>query len=108
MVSTNGNVLHGTNRGLGWRTRQVGGHLSDLSVQQLSRDMSSIRVEHGGTEGSPSGNTIPVPSEGVEGTTNSEFRKRWGPGLKLTPKSTGATSKPSEPSPAGKLSNAPK
>ncbi|KAH7398112.1 hypothetical protein BKA64DRAFT_673566 [Cadophora sp. MPI-SDFR-AT-0126] len=108
MVSTNGNILHGTNRGVGWRTRQVGGHLSDLSVQQLSRDMSSIRLEHGGKEGSPSGNTIPVPSEGIESTTSSEFRKRWGPGLKLTPKSTADTSIPSEPSAAGKLSDAPK
>ncbi|PVH71501.1 hypothetical protein DL98DRAFT_553643 [Cadophora sp. DSE1049] len=94
MVSTNGNILHGTNRGLG-----------DLSVQQLLRDMSSIRLEHGGNEGSPSSNTIPVPSEGVEGTTSSEFRKRWGPRLKLTPKSTADTSIPFEPSAAGKLSN---
>ncbi|KAG4442160.1 hypothetical protein IFR05_002373 [Cadophora sp. M221] len=108
MVSTDGSILHGTNRGLGWRTRQVGGHLSDLSVQQLSRDMSTIRLEHGGNEGSPSGNTIPVSSEGPENTTSSEFRKRWGPGLNLTPKSTAATSIPSEPSAAGKLSNAPK
>lgn len=108
MVSTNGNILHGTNRGLGWRTRQVGGHLSDLSVQQLSRDMSAIRLEHGGKGGSPSGNAIPVPSEVVEGTISSEFGKRWGPGMKLTPKSTPDTSIPSEPSAAGKFSNAPK
>ncbi|KAH6719412.1 hypothetical protein BKA61DRAFT_597531 [Leptodontidium sp. MPI-SDFR-AT-0119] len=108
MVSTDGNILHGTNRGLGWRTRQVGGHLSDLSVQQLSRDMSSIRWEHSGNEGSPSGNTIPVPSDGVEGSTGSEFGKRWGPGLKLTSKSTADTSIPSEPLPAGKLNSAPK
>ncbi|KAH7309341.1 hypothetical protein BKA65DRAFT_519640 [Rhexocercosporidium sp. MPI-PUGE-AT-0058] len=109
MVSTDGNILHGTNRGLGWRTRQVGGHLSDLSVQQLSRDMSSIRLEHSGNEGSSSGSTMPVPSEGVDGTTNSEFKKRWGPGLKLTPKSTADRSIPAEsPSAAGKSSAAPK
>jgi len=108
MVSTNGNILHGTNRGLGWRTRQVGGYLSDFSVQQLSRDMSGIRLEHGGIGGSPSGNTIPVPSDEVEGTNSSEFKKRWGPGLKLTPKGTPDTSMPSESSTAGRLGNAPK
>ncbi|KAH7370315.1 hypothetical protein BKA65DRAFT_488158 [Rhexocercosporidium sp. MPI-PUGE-AT-0058] len=89
-------------------TRQVGGYLSDLSVQQLSRDMSSIRLEHGGNEGSPSGNTMPVPNDGVEGTKNSEFKKRWGPGLRLTPKSTADISIPSELSAAGKLSGTPK
>jgi hypothetical protein len=31
MVSSDVNIIHGTNRGLGWRTRQIGGHLSDLS-----------------------------------------------------------------------------
>ncbi|KAH8751160.1 hypothetical protein BGZ57DRAFT_775119, partial [Hyaloscypha finlandica] len=108
MVSTDGNILHGTNRGLGWRTRQVGGHLSNLSIQQLSRDMSSIRLEHGGNEGSPSGNTMPVHNDGLESTTSSEFKKRWGPGLKLTPKTTADTSIPSEPSAAGKPSGAPK
>lgn len=40
MVSTNGTVTHGKNRGLGWRTRQVGGQLSDASLQQLSKDMT--------------------------------------------------------------------
>lgn len=44
MVSTSGQVIHGKNCGLGWRTRQVGGHLSDDSVQQLSRDMTSINL----------------------------------------------------------------
>ncbi|KAF9883069.1 hypothetical protein FE257_004126 [Aspergillus nanangensis] len=33
MVSTDGKTLYGKNTGLGWRTRQVGGYLSDASVQ---------------------------------------------------------------------------
>jgi hypothetical protein len=32
MVSTKGKVLHGRNRGLGWRSRQVGGYLSDALI----------------------------------------------------------------------------
>ncbi|TQV90532.1 hypothetical protein IF1G_10855 [Cordyceps javanica] len=34
MVSTNGQILHGTNRGLGWRTRQVGGHIDAETWKQ--------------------------------------------------------------------------
>lgn len=45
MVSTDGKTIHGKNRGLGWRTRQVGGHLSDATVVQLSQDMSRINVQ---------------------------------------------------------------
>lgn len=89
MVSTDGNIVHGKNRGLGWRTRQVGGRLSDLSVQQLSRDMSSIRFQH--TENnipSSRGNTILVPDDGVENKPGSEFKERYGPGFKLTPMTT--------------------
>lgn len=52
MVSTNGQVLHGTNRGLGSRTRQVGGYLSDSAVIHLSRDMSRTGACDGESIGS--------------------------------------------------------
>lgn len=42
MVSTDGKIIHGKNRGLGWRTRQVGGHLNVASLQQLSKDMNRM------------------------------------------------------------------
>ncbi|KAH6664025.1 hypothetical protein B0J14DRAFT_494140 [Halenospora varia] len=102
MVSTDGNIIHGKNRGLGWRTRQVGGHLSDLSVQQLSRDMSSIRFQHNGNEGPSSrGITISVPDDGVEDMPGSEFKERYGPGFKLAPRTAADTHMPSTPSAAG-------
>ena len=44
MVSTGERVIRGTNRGLGWRASQVGGHLSDATVQQISRDFSKVRI----------------------------------------------------------------
>lgn len=54
MVSTDGKTIHGKNRGLGWRTRQVGGHLSDATVVQLSQDMSRMNVQGSwGASGSP-------------------------------------------------------
>ena len=89
MVSTDGRIINGTNRGLGWRTRQVGGHLSDTSLQQLSRDMSSASFSISGNEGASSrGNTPPVHSDVAEKVPSSEFKDRYGQGFKLVPKST--------------------
>lgn len=39
MVSTNGKLINGKNEGLGWRTRQLGGYLSDNSLQQLTQNL---------------------------------------------------------------------
>lgn len=86
MVSTDGTVLHGTNRGLGWRTRQVGGHLNDTTVQQISRDFSTINIQNTGSE-SPSSrdNTQPVPDDSeMKHKSGSKFKERYGPGVKLT------------------------
>ncbi|KIX05236.1 uncharacterized protein Z518_06108 [Rhinocladiella mackenziei CBS 650.93] len=89
MISTDGNIIHGKNRGLGWRTRQVGGHLSDVSLQQLSRDMTSVSIRNPGNEGGPPsrGDTPSVPNDGVENGPISDFRERYGRGFKLTSKS---------------------
>jgi hypothetical protein len=101
MVSTSGKVIHGKNRGLGWRSRQVGGYLSDVSVQQLSRDMTGINLRNTGNEDPSSrGNTAPVlPGDGVENEPTSDFRERYGPGFKLKPSTCLA---------GGGLSNSPK
>lgn len=88
LVSTDGKIIHGKNRGLGWRTRQVGGHLNDTSVQQLSRDLTSINIRSTRDEGSPSrGNAPSAPNDGVENGPISDFRERYGQGFKLTSKS---------------------
>ena len=85
MVSTEGKTMHGQNRGLGWRSRQVGGHLSDVSVQQISRDMTSINIRNSGSEGSPSRvDTTSVPNVGAEDRPIPDFRERYGQGFKLT------------------------
>lgn len=44
MISTDGRTIHGSNRGLGRRTWQIGDHLSDSTVLQLSRDLSSFHA----------------------------------------------------------------
>ena len=47
MVSTNGKILHGTNRGLKLRTRQIGGYVSDETVRKGLQEMMSIRIRSG-------------------------------------------------------------
>ena len=104
MVSTDGNIIRGKNRGVGWRTRQVGGHLSDISVQQLSRDMSSVHFQY--NDGSLShANTTSDPDNGMENAPGSEFKSRYGPGFKLPTKATADTHMPSTPLPEGKPSS---
>jgi hypothetical protein len=84
MVSTDGTIIRGRNRGLGWRTRQVGGHLNDASLQQLSRDFSNISFQNIESESSRSrGNDTSGLKDGVEKPPNPEFNGRYGPGFKL-------------------------
>jgi len=108
MISTDGKILHGRNRGLGWRTRQVGGHLSDVSLQQLSRDMTGTSFQNTVNEDPSSrGSTLSVPDDGVENKPGSEFRERYGRGFKLTPKTTAETPMPSTGLAEGRLSSSP-
>lgn len=87
MVSTNGQIIQGKNRGLDWRTRQIGGHLSDTSVQQLSRDMARINLQSSENAIPPSrGSTSFVPGDRTENEATIEFRERYGQGIKLTPR----------------------
>ncbi|PLB49664.1 hypothetical protein P170DRAFT_456251 [Aspergillus steynii IBT 23096] len=87
MVSTNGTIIHGKNRGVGWRSRQVGGHLSDVSLQQLSRDFTSINLgstlRPSSQDNSPNSPNNETPSE-----TTSEFKERYGRGFRLSPKTS--------------------
>jgi hypothetical protein len=83
MVSTNEKIIHGRNRGLGWRTRQVGGHLSDASLQQLSRDMNRVNFANTHYRGSPSAGHS-MEDEGLQDQPLSEFKDRYGRGFKLT------------------------
>ncbi|KAF1809596.1 hypothetical protein P152DRAFT_153761 [Eremomyces bilateralis CBS 781.70] len=109
MVSTDGKTLHGTNRGLGWRTRQVGGHLSDATVQKISRDFSSISFQNTGSESSSSrGNTPSVPDDGIEHKPDSQYRERYGRSYKLTSSTTAEIPISSTGSAVGRLSSSPK
>ncbi|KNG86556.1 hypothetical protein ANOM_004895 [Aspergillus nomiae NRRL 13137] len=88
MVSTTGKTIHGTNRGVGWRTRQVGGHLSDASVQQLSRDLTNINFRVIDADGQPMREyTNAIRDRDADTGSRAEFKERYGRGFTLTPKS---------------------
>lgn len=83
LVSNNGKIIHGKNRGLGWRTRQVGGYLNDESIQQLSRDFSNNSI-HISKYDTSSSETHPTSVSGDDlGKDSSPDFKRYGPGFKL-------------------------
>ena len=44
IVSTDGNTIRGENRASGWKTKQVGGHISDACLQHLVKDMAEINL----------------------------------------------------------------
>jgi hypothetical protein len=85
LVSTNNKTIHAKNRGYGMRPRQLGGHLSDESLQQVSRDMSLVSF-HSAKNGVPSSrdNSFPVSDDALDGSSV-DFRERWGRGVKLEP-----------------------
>ncbi|KAK0712048.1 hypothetical protein B0H67DRAFT_586872 [Lasiosphaeris hirsuta] len=88
LVSTNDKIIHGRNRGYGQRPRQLGGHLSDESLQQVSRDMALAGLQHAREARSPSrGRASWVPDDAVE-QSSVGFQERYGRGVKLKSEST--------------------
>jgi hypothetical protein len=86
MVSADGKVLHGKNRGLGWRNTQVGGYMSNESIQQLSRDLAAIHTSHLRGELSLSKDGFKSNADDArEGTMTAEFKERYGRGFTLEP-----------------------
>lgn len=109
LVSTNGKVIHGKNRGEGWRNKQLGGYLSDNSLVHVSRDMSRPSLQNTGNDGpSARSNTSSVPDDTVENRPTSEFRERYGRGVKLTSKTTPDATTVSTESAESSRNNSPK
>ena len=90
MVSTSEKTIHGKNKGLGWRTRQVGGHISDDSLQQIARSLTSITIPSSEPRGSSPPGDIAFPPDvdvGPEKESDTKFKEQYGRGFKLTPHS---------------------
>jgi hypothetical protein len=108
IVSTDGNIVHGKNRGLGWRTRQAGGHMNDVSLQQLSRDFSSsVLLNSENERQSPQGNTPAIHDVELDSKPGSEF-KQYGRGFKLASRTSTDEAVPSTESAEGRLGSSSK
>ncbi len=77
-ASTTGKIVHARNIILGARGVQVGGQLSDASIQQISRDFSRAG------QVAPTDTTREMVSPTTDRTDISVFHDRYGPGLKLS------------------------
>ncbi|KAJ6159384.1 hypothetical protein N7497_003921 [Penicillium chrysogenum] len=74
MVSTNKKIIH---------SRNLRGHLSDASLQQLSRDITRVNFANTDHRGSPSAGHS-IQDKGLQDQPLSEFKDRYGRGFKLT------------------------
>jgi hypothetical protein len=92
MFST-GKTIRSNNKGHRGRIRQLGGHGSDTTAQQLSRDMLNFGLQNSGKDSQESqSHTLPVRGEAPQHERLSDFRDRHGPGHNLLPTpSPGAT-----------------
>lgn len=85
MVATDEKTLHGTNRGLGWRSRQIGGRMDNETVRQISRDMVTVTFRSVHDDEPPARKATPTgPVEKERGGRPPEFYERYGEGFKLT------------------------
>ena len=99
LVSTSGKTIHARNKGYGMRPRQLGGHLSDESLQQVSRDMSLVTF-HNAMDGRPNmRDSSPRVFDDAVDRSSVGFQERHGPGFKLEP--TADTAMFSKGSPGG-------
>jgi hypothetical protein len=109
MVSPNGKILHGSNRGVGPRTRQVGGYIDNKTTEEISKYMSSVDLQNIASEDpSSSNNTSSAPNDGVENEPTSEYMKLYGRGFKFMSENTENTPTTSMPSQEGRLNSSPK
>ena len=78
IVSTSKKTIYGTNRRLGWRTRQVSRHISDESLQQITRSFVSIAIPSSEPRGSSllrDSPFIPEPGVGSGKESGSKFKE---------------------------------
>lgn len=89
MVSTDGKTLHGKNSGLGWRSFQVGGSMSETALQDVVRSMSSLCDRRPNNDNPhPQSNTATATDEVVDNGKIAKFRDQYGPGFQLSPTPT--------------------
>lgn len=88
MVSTDDRTVHGNNRGLGWRTRQIGGTIDPQSFQQMMKSLEIMDASVLAHPHNPAAeNPLPTPKQAEQ---NSRFQTQYGKGFNLTSTPPGA------------------
>ena len=87
MVSTNGKIIHGKNKGLGPRTWQVGGYISDTSLQKLSHGIFDCQLQKTTIGVSSGRHTALSTTDNIKAEPTLEFREQ-DLGLQPTPMDT--------------------
>lgn len=100
MVSADGQPLRGINRGTGWRSRQFGGCMDNLTIRQLSSDAVRIvttvgremaaSMEETATRGNAKGADDGTDENSEESSEDGEFEGRHGGGRRLESESESA------------------
>lgn len=80
MVSTDGNKINGKNRGKGMRLKQAGGHFDNASLQQVSRDFTTVSIHQKETKKSTKEHS---PAEAPKAATGPSEGPFSGPGFTL-------------------------
>jgi vacuolar-type H+-ATPase subunit E/Vma4 len=74
LVSNSQKTIHGKNRGYGFQIKQLGGHLSDESIQKVSGDFLQMSLRRSGSTGQPGSSDALF-----EGPEENERRPNWQP-----------------------------
>jgi hypothetical protein len=88
MVSTDDTIIHGKNHGTGWRSLQVGGHMSEAALQDVVRSLSSLSDRRPDDDRRPPEGKTPATTGDVVNGNTAKFRDHYGPGVRLSPTST--------------------
>jgi hypothetical protein len=84
LVSNSQKTIHGKNRGFGDQIRQLGGHLSDQSIQKVSGDFVQMSIHRSGNRASPA-RSDPLPEVNDVNEKRKEWRPHYGSGRILKP-----------------------
>lgn len=83
LVSTNSKTIYAKNRGYRIRPRQLGGHLSDKSLQQVSHDISLVAFHNAIDSRSSIRDNSRQGSNNIVDRSNVGFQERHSRGFKV-------------------------
>ncbi|KAH3996966.1 hypothetical protein HBH98_053670 [Parastagonospora nodorum] len=84
LVSNSQKTIHGKNRGYGDQIRQLGGHLSDQSIQKVSGDFLQMSLHRSENRASPARTDLPRDGSDLN-EKGREWRPQYGSGRILKP-----------------------